>query len=359
METIEIREIDGMKASEDDLASFNDLWEEVYREYYPDDPPRPAAELIARFRAEPSFQRAVIWAARDLDGKVVGTSELWWQEKEENRHRAHIAVDVHPLHRRRGLATRLLAPAAERAREIERRLLSAYVISDSPGGLFLGTLGFGRAKTKGEESEFGGLESRLSLEELDRSLIASWIEKAAERASDYELLFWDGPTPDDHLDRYAALVNVMNTAPMDENYEDENWTPERVREYEVRSVDAGYQIWTYVARHLPSGEFAGNTRIYPNPFRRVFAHQEDTAVVPEHRNKGLGRWLKAAMLRKLMAEQPEARWVITWNATMNEAMLSINRALGFKPFLTWDNWQVSTDDLLRSLRDGGADGPAT
>jgi mycothiol synthase len=351
METIDIREIDGMKASDRDLAAINDLWEEVYREYYPDDPPRPAAELIARFRSEPSYQRARIWAARDADGSVVGTSELWWQEKEENRHRAHIAADVHPRLLRRGLATKLLVPAAEKAREMERSLLSAYVIADSPGGSFLRALGFERAKTKGEESEFGGLESRLSLEELDRTLIETWIERAPERASDYELLFWDGLTPDEHLERYAALVNVMNTAPMDENYEDENWTPERVREYEVRSVDAGHQIWTYVARHVPTGEFAGNTRIFPNPFRKVFAHQEDTAVAVEHRNQGLGRWLKAAMLEKLMTERPETRWVITWNATMNDAMLSINLALGFTPFLTWDNWQIATDDLSRRLEE--------
>lgn len=35
--------------------------------------------------------------------------------------------------------------------------------------------------------------------------------------------------------------------------------------------------------------------------------QGDTAVAPKYRNRGLGRWLEAEMLRRVLAERPQVR----------------------------------------------------
>jgi GNAT superfamily N-acetyltransferase len=74
-----------------------------------------------------------------------------------------------------------------------------------------------------------------------------------------------------------------------------------------------------------------------------------TGVFPQYRNKGLGRWLKAAMLDKVLKERPQAKYVRTGNADTNVAMLKINTALGFKPYMAEALWQVDLQNVLAYL----------
>jgi RimJ/RimL family protein N-acetyltransferase len=60
------------------------------------------------------------------------------------------------------------------------------------------------------------------------------------------------------------------------------------------------------------------------------AAQYDTAVVPEHRGRRLGIWVKAAMLRWLAEERPEVREIETDNSGDNTQMLAVNEELGFR-----------------------------
>ena len=77
--------------------------------------------------------------------------------------------------------------------------------------------------------------------------------------------------------------------------------------------------------------------------------QEDTGVSPEFRGRGLGRWLKAAMLDRIVRERPGVKFVRTGNADSNAAMLGINRALGFTPYVSRCVWQLETEKALAYL----------
>ena len=85
-------------------------------------------------------------------------------------------------------------------------------------------------------------------------------------------------------------------------------------------------------------------------FRSSVIHQAGTATIPEHRGKGIGKWVKARMAQRLLAELPEARYIRTGNAGTNKAMLAINVAMGFKP--VWESviWQIPLEDARRSVR---------
>lgn len=74
-----------------------------------------------------------------------------------------------------------------------------------------------------------------------------------------------------------------------------------------------------------------------------------TGVFPEHRSKGLGRWLKAAMLDKVLKEQPQVKVVRIGNADSNAPMLKINHEPGFKPYMASALWQVEVSRVIEYL----------
>ncbi|MGB7860052.1 MAG: GNAT family N-acetyltransferase, partial [Acidimicrobiia bacterium] len=69
-----------------------------------------------------------------------------------------------------------------------------------------------------------------------------------------------------------------------------------------------------------------------------------------HRNKGLGRLLKASMAKRFVGEFPDVEWIDTGNAGSNEPMLNINIAMGFKPVLMINAWQGEIAKARRALQ---------
>jgi GNAT superfamily N-acetyltransferase len=76
--------------------------------------------------------------------------------------------------------------------------------------------------------------------------------------------------------------------------------------------------------------------------------------VPKHRGHGIGKWIKARMVERILAERPTARYVRTGNAYSNAAMLSINDRLGFKIIWSTVVWQIPIADAKRYVADRSA-----
>jgi mycothiol synthase len=71
--------------------------------------------------------------------------------------------------------------------------------------------------------------------------------------------------------------------------------------------------------------------------------------LPRYRNRGLGRWLKAAMLERVLDDRPEVKRVRTENADSNAPMLKINQELGFRHYFAEYDWQVSVESVKAYL----------
>jgi GNAT superfamily N-acetyltransferase len=64
---------------------------------------------------------------------------------------------------------------------------------------------------------------------------------------------------------------------------------------------------------------------------QVVRRRPQARAHPDARRRGIGRALKAAVVRILAAEHPERRLLHTWNAVENTFMQRINRKLGVRP----------------------------
>jgi RimJ/RimL family protein N-acetyltransferase len=198
-----------------------------------------------------------------------------------------------------------------------------------------------------------GLEAhtnQLRIADLDRGLTDDWLARGQENLTKFDLGFWDGAYPEDQLQAIVDLYDLVNQQPHgDLEIEDVHMTPEQLRQLETNIFARGNERWTFFIQDRETGKFAGYTETIWNPNRPEILRQDMTGVYPQYRNKGLGRWLKAAMLDKVLKERPQVKYVRTGNADSNAAMLKINTELGFKPYLADALWQVELQMVLDYL----------
>jgi len=341
--TLHIEPFDQYTASEADIARVHDLWCLFDAEYFPDDPPKPLEQRIAEFRRVRPHRLQPKWLG-EVDGELVGLSGAWIDTNRQDKNVFGL-VFVRPEARGRGYARPLAGAVMDAADGAGRDVFVTEVVKDGPEAPLIETIGL---KPVLQERI-----SRLRVADIDRGLMQTWIDRAAERASDYELVLHESPMPDEVAEKYVVLHDVMNTAPL-EGLEEapETLTVELWQEMERGHAGAGETMLTCIAVHRPSGEYAGFTTLKYQSKHPVEGHQFDTGVNPEHRNKGLGRWIKAANILEFTSRFPDVQWIDTGNAGSNEPMLNINYEMGFKTECVVQVYQGPID-LVRNWVDKG------
>jgi mycothiol synthase len=332
-----VQPLDPATCSTDDLAGLHALEAALETEALPGEPVAPLEHTAAELRHGYPFLVRKGWVVRqgDAASPIAASALCSFTDVPENRHHAHVTVAVHPAVRGLGIGSVLLARAVDAARRWGCTVLDFEARVGGPGEPFLRRLGADRRLVE--------RRSRCRTADIDRALLEGWVRRAGERSAGYSLLTWAGRCPDDVLVDFLRLKGVMNTAPLEAlDWDDERITPEQWRVKEAAGEAKAIEPWTICARHGESGQLAGYTEMLLPGTWPEMAWQGDTGVWPKHRERGLGRWLKAVMALRLLDERPGVGHIETWNAGSNEAMLSINVAMGFRPLENWGDWQVPT-----------------
>lgn len=345
MTQCEIKSFDPQTARYEDFVAYNDFLNRIKSEEWPEDPPTELEETIRELRATPPFvvrRRWVVWHGSEIIAYALAS--LW--RTEDNQHLLWFDIAVLPEWRRQGIAKCLLKLIADVAQHERRRLLITGTDSAIPAGeAFM--------KRLGARPGQANLTNQLNLAELDRELLRRWQERAPK--TEFELGLWEGPYPEEELDAIVKLREVMNTAPRDNlEIEDFKWTKELLRQIEASLAEQKTERWTIYAREKKTGNLAGYTEVFWSAFEPETLYQGDTGVFPEYRGHGLGKWLKAAMLEKVLRDRPQVKRVRTGNANSNAPMLKINHELGFRPYKQWTTWQVELEKVLEYLKSSPA-----
>jgi GNAT superfamily N-acetyltransferase len=206
-------------------------------------------------------------------------------------------------------------------------------------------------KWVGAEPKLANIESRVKLSEVDWPMLERWVAEGAARSPKTKLEIYDGPLPEAMRADYAPqLSSMLNTIPFEAlDHGEIVITPDRMREWYARMEIGGEKLHTAMTRE-PDGVVSGVTDTNWAPYRPANIHQLFTGVRPDARGRGLGKWIKAAMLLHLRELYPDAEYVITDNAGSNAPMLKINRTIGFKPYRTGTEYQITRDRLAERLK---------
>ncbi len=337
-----VRRFDFGAASEPERRAVFDLFQTVQARRHPDDPLWPFEAWLdaqAALAATPviDVERDVAWDG----GRAVGWASSEFLRLPGHEHRLRLSLELRADARSPDLERDLLRAALASAEAHGATLVSIRTFDVEPeAAVWLEGLGL-RPGLKTHTNQ-------LRLDDLDRDLIADWIAAAPTDA--YEPVWWDGGIPDAGIDTYIELNAILHDAPMGELEQIRDpMKPEHVQAFQDFMRQRNLVPWMLLVRRRSDGAYGGFTQMVWDPTRPFTMEQWETGVRPEHRGQGLGKWIKAAMLDRVLRERPDVRIVRTGNADENAPMLSINRRLGFRPYLAESEWEVDVAQLRAML----------
>ncbi|MFF3222366.1 GNAT family N-acetyltransferase [Nocardia suismassiliense] len=313
---MEIRSFDVDRASEAELVGYHHLVVASAAVDAPEVLPLSYDTVLGDLRhPHVAFGPTRHWAAWGTDG-LVGFARVGFPGA-ENTHVAMVEITVLPQQRRRGIGTELLQTVQPALRADGRTLLQGWaVVKGGAGDHWAAALGF--------ECVHTGVRQRLVFAETDQSL---W---EVDPPPGYRLARWVSEAPEELVASYAHAKGAIRDMPAwAVGYQIPDWTAERMRAEEVATRERGIERRVVVAVCEATGAVVGITEVMLYPHRADQALQGDTAVLAAHRGYGLGRCLKAAMARWLVADKPQLKWVNTSSAVSNSHMLRVNRQIGY------------------------------
>jgi len=304
-------------ATEREIAECYEASTSAYRADFPYRPVPSYAFFAEQLRMPTSLlgpQR--FWVAR-AEGRIVGIATLTLPDR-ENLQLTITNVRVGPANRRHGIGTALLRATLGDARAAGRSLVTGQGLKvGGDGERWASSLGFGKVQ------EF--VLQSLTVPEVDPEL---WRVPAP---AGFRAERWTGATPDALVAGYARARTAIMDAPVgDSTLRFPDWTVERVRQHEADLRERGDEHRIVVAIHERTGAVAGLTEMVIRPARPTIGYQQETAVLPAFRGRGLGRFVKAGMMRWLTAKRPEITWVGTNTAADNDHMIRVNHQVGYR-----------------------------
>lgn len=284
-----------------------------------------------------SYHHAVAY----LDGAPAGYVEIVLPQL-DNLENAEIDLEVHPDYRRRGVGRALFEYTMGVVRGLGRKRITSMALDALPGGVARDPAGEAFAAAMGAKPALQEVRRRLDVTALDHDALDAMVAAARAKSAGYSLVQWRDVTPDDIVDDVAYLDGRLNAdAPMgDLEWEAEKIDADRIRAIEATKAARGRRAYNTGARHDESGRLVAFTTVDAGDVT-WHAFQQITLVEPNHRGHRLGALVKVENLRLALAHETELRAIDTWNAGVNDHMISINEAMGFRPVDGWQNWQLS------------------
>jgi mycothiol synthase len=332
-----IRPLIGSEADDAVLRQWYELFAANRGEAFPGFPMTSFEAFAARRRrpGQPGRDPGHAWAAWDGD-RLLGVGTALHLEHEFSGW-AVPGVDVGARYRRRGVGTALLRAVVGDVRAAGRDMLvQEQVRIGGPGEAWAHAVGFTEV-----------LRNCWQMLRVPSADPESWNVPVPRG---FRIERWTGAAPDPLVAAFAAARNAIGDAPTGESgYEAAVWTVERVRAEEARSEAAGESMRYVVAVHEQTGAVAALTGVLVMPPRVDLVWQRDTAVPRDFRGLGLGRVVKAAMMRGLLAEHPGLGRVITNTAAHNAAMIRVNERIGYTRYAEIGVFEASVAKLGATL----------
>ena len=346
---LKFNKVDWTKAPEELCRKNYHFVNIIRKERDPDDPPLPWELWLQLVREEdPKYERYnwVVLTNEDEEEKIIGSAGFNYvtpkaPNYETDKHLVGIRIQIHPEYRKQGIAKCLLGKVLEALKKITD-------VTKVFGGSYLDAGKKFCIELGGKESQIGS-ENRLKLEEVNWDMMKEWRSLGEDlgKRENVKIEFFED-CPEDIIQEYTEIyTETMNQQPLGDYDGKIIDTPETRREEEEeeeKNKKRRLEWYTMVTREK-DGKISGLTEMLYHPDTSHKGYQNLTGVKEKYRGKGLGKWLKAAMLFWYHDKYPNIKYISTGNADTNAPMLSINERMGFKTFISNTEYSFEAEKL--------------
>ena len=324
----EIRPFDITNASDEDWAIYFRFHCKANEELFPEEPTQDEGTTRTYMTGTTLFNdvNAYIVVRKDRPAEAIGWLRCTSIKEDApsypgNEDRCRIHMTVLDKYRKKGIGRKLFKMAYDHALEHNKTKLTGNLLNEASRNII---------RRIGGNEALSIRVSHLNMTDVDWKLMEQWVHEGPQRSPTANLEFHLS-IPDSIIEHYSDVyTEVLNQAPRDElTSGDEVFTPEKFRKYEEQTKKIG-GTWLAAIAKEQDGEIMGLTDIGYNPSTPTMVFQYLTGVQEEFRGRGLGKWLKGAMLLKIRNEYPNVEVISTGNATSNKPMLAINERMGFR-----------------------------
>lgn len=337
--TIHIAPFDPHTAGDQLWAAFNKTRRAIAHEFLPDEPILDDAESRREVLRTNPMVELRWWVAMESDavGGAIRAAFRRPGTPDERNHARFLWAGggVRASSRRRGIGTLLLREVHGLMHVLDKTVLTMSTLTE-PGHAFI--------KHVGAVEKLCTVAQRAVFADLDWPRLRQWEDRAAAQGLSWER--YAGRVPREVLvDLLPVFTELFADVPLG-----------GLETGPISSEMNGYDLWYETlervggAHHLvllraPDGSVAGLSEAGWDIRAPSIVRQQLTAVARPWRGRGVGRALKAAMLRQVHEMHPEATVIGTNNAEVNAPILSINARAGFKVAWRSADYQVTRDAL--------------
>lgn len=344
-----LRAFDPCSATPEQWSAYHAFRKEMHAERHPDRPPAPDADVEFRQRQAAEDEDWITGALHVHDGAAVIARAGWGAEADSsvdyasNGHLLWGVVNVLSAYRRRGIGRRLIESLCDVLVSLDRQVVTQWVELPS-GQAFAERFG---ARVKQVMPEF-----ELALAQVDWQKMDRWIADFSTRAPEYAAELIADRLPESTWPEYCASKTVlMNTSPRDDlDMGDWTFTVEELAEQDAARLQSGACHHNLLVRG-GDGQIVAITDTVWKPSDPTVIRQHFTGVHPDHRGQGIGKYIKARMLRHLATRHADdgLESVRTGTAESNAAMRAINDRMGFVELSRAIVYQIEREALVEAL----------
>jgi GNAT superfamily N-acetyltransferase len=259
------------------------------------------------------------WLASDQDGVPTGSAFMHVFTRAQQVHLALLELNIHPAERDGDSGRLLLEAVVAAARSHDRRRIITHVRAGSPGEACLAEYGFHRVLTL--------VSTRLALSGTD---ITALEDVVARGRAGYRLESWDGMVPGRLEGTFLASRRAMDDTPTGGlDLAAVPWDTARLRAM-AESVERNGDVLHTVVAVDARETIAGYTELAVPVSGTGNAVHYGTAVLPGHRGRGLGLWMKAESIRQVRVRYPDLDGLLADTADGNTHMERVNAELGYQ-----------------------------
>jgi RimJ/RimL family protein N-acetyltransferase len=270
----------------------------------------------------------LVWNSRiavQNNGRIVGAC-LLSQSASDGIGRYKIHVDVHPAWQRQGIGTALYQDALDFAQANGLSSLYAFVFEDRPRGLDF-------ARKQGFAITRQAIHSCLDPATFNDAPFVDYLSRNEAGGIRFTTLADLG----DKLENRRLLYELNKTCSADIPGRDPFFTFEEFCQWRFES-----QAYTAsgVILALDGNRWVGLSAATHHQ-KENFVFNEMTGVIPQYRRRGLAIALKLLVVQ--FARAVGVDLIRTFNDSMNEPMLAVNRRMGYRSFTTSYSMETKFD----------------